>query len=234
MKVRRLVALCTAMFLSLQMAELPASAAGGFSDVPAGSPYYESVTYLAECGITAGTGGHSFSPERPITVREWAALLFRAFDGSTLSCDSPKERSELSIQRCYQNGWLGVSAAISPDGTLCRGELLLSAFHAAGLPVYNASLYGYEETGMSPQENAVRIGKELGLCPEAAAPFGVQLLPSLNRKIFQSTIYGRKTAAGCSIRAVLWHKSVGSTDSRSGRACNKLRMRLAIMIYLGR
>ena len=234
MKVRRLVALCTAMFLSLQMAELPASAAGRFSDVPAGSPFYESVTYLAECGITAGTGGHSFSPERPITVREWAALLFRAFDGSTLSCDSPKERSELSIQRCYQNGWLGVSAAISPDGTLCRGELLLSAFHAAGLPVYNASLYGYEETGMSPQENAVRIGKELGLCPEAAAPFGVQLLPSLNRKIFQSTIYGRKTAAGCSIRAVLWHKSVGSTDSRSGRACNKLRMRLAIMIYLGR
>ena len=234
MKVRRLVALCTAMFLSLQMAGLPASAAGRFSDVPAGSPFYESVTYLAECGITAGTGGHSFSPERPITVREWAALLFRAFDGSTLSCDSPKERSELSIQRCYQNGWLGVSAAISPDGTLCRGELLLSAFHAAGLPVYDASLYGYEETGMSPQENAVRIGKELGLCPEAAAPFGVQLLPSLNRKIFQSTIYGRKTAAGCSIRAVLWHKSVGSTDSRSGRACNKLRMRLAIMIYLGR
>ena len=79
------------MFLSLQMAELPASAAGRFSDVPAGSPFYESVTYLAECGITAGTGGHSFSPERPITVREWAALLFRAFDGSTLSCDSPKE-----------------------------------------------------------------------------------------------------------------------------------------------
>ena len=180
MKVRRLVALCTAMFLSLQMAELPASAAGRFSDVPAGSPFYESVTYLAECGITAGKGGHSFSPERPITVREWAALLFRAFDGSTLSCDSPKERSELGIQRCYQNGWLGVSAAISPDGTLCRGELLLSAFHAAGLPVYNASLYGYEE---------------LGLCPEAAAPFGVQLLPSLNRKIFQSTIYGRKNSS---------------------------------------
>lgn len=234
MKVKQFFGLCAAMLLCLQMAVLPASAAGGFSDVPAGSPYYESVTYLAGRGITAGTGGHSFSPERPITVREWAALLFRAFDGGTLSCDSPKKRSELCIQRCYQNGWLGVSAAVSPDGTLCRGELLLSAFRAAGLPVYDASLYGYEEAGMSPQENAVRIGKELGLCPEAAAPFGVQLLPSLNRKIFQSTIYGRKTAAGCSIRAVLWHKSVGSTDSRSGRACNKLRMRLAIMIYLGR
>jgi hypothetical protein len=233
MKVRRLVALCTAMFLSLQMAELPASAAGRFSDVPAGSPFYESVTYLAECGITAGTGGHSFSPERPITVREWAALLFRAFDGSTLSCDSPKERSELSIQRCYQNGWLGVSAAISPDGTLCRGELLLSAFHAAGLPVYNASLYGYEEAGCLRRKTRYALERNLDCAPKRP-PFGVQLLPSLNRKIFQSTIYGRKTAAGCSIRAVLWHKSVGSTDSRSGRACNKLRMRLAIMIYLGR
>ena len=201
MKVRRLVALCTAMFISLQMAELPASAAGRFSDVPAGSPFYESVTYLAECGITAGKGGHSFSPERPITVREWAALLFRAFDGSTLSCDSPKERSELGIQRCYQNGWLGVSAAISPDGTLCRGELLLSAFNTAGLPVYNASLYGYEEAG----------------CLRRKTRYALE----------------EKTAAGCSIRAVLWHKSVGSTDSRSGRACNKL-MRLAIMIYLGR
>ena len=170
MKVKQFFGLCAAMLLCLQMAVLPASAAGGFSDVPAGSPYYESVTYLAGRGITAGTGGHSFSPERPITVRVWAALLFRAFDGGTLSCDSPKKRSELCIQRCYQNGWLGVSAAVSPDGTLCRGELLLSAFRAAGLPVYDASLYGYEEAGMSPQENAVRIGEELGLCPEGAVP----------------------------------------------------------------
>ena len=234
MKVRRLVALCTAMFLSLQMAGLPASAAGRFSDVPAGSPFYESVTYLAECGITAGTGGHSFSPERPITVREWADMLFRAFDGSTLSCDSPKERSELSIQRCYQNGWLGVSAAISPDGTLCRGELLLSAFHAAGLPVYNASLYGYEEAGCLRRKTRYALERNLDCAPKRphhleCSCFRLSIEKSFNRRSMEE-----KTAAGCSIRAVLWHKSVGSTDSRSGRACNKLRMRLAIMIYLGR
>lgn len=91
MKVKQFFGLCAAMLLCLQMAVLPASAAGGFSDVPAGSPYYESVTYLAGRGITAGTGGHSFSPERPITVREWAALLFRAFDG--VPCPAIPQRS---------------------------------------------------------------------------------------------------------------------------------------------
>ncbi len=189
MKVRRLVALCTAMFLSLQMAGLPASAAGRFSDVPAGSPFYESVTYLAECGITAGTGGHSFSPERP---------------------------------------------AISPDGTLCRGELLLSAFHAAGLPVYNASLYGYEEAGCLRRKTRYALERNLDCAPKRphhleCSCFRLSIEKSFNRRSMEE-----KTAAGCSIRAVLWHKSVGSTDSRSGRACNKLRMRLAIMIYLGR
>ena len=172
MKVRRLVALCTAMFLSLQMAGLPASAAGRFSDVPAGSPFYESVTYLAECGIT---------------VREWATVLFQAFDGSTLSCDSPKERSELSIQRCYQNGWLGVSAAISPDGTLCRGELLLSAFHTAGLPVYNASLYGYEEAGCLRRKTRYALERNLDCAPKRphhleCSCFRLSIEKSFNRR----------------------------------------------------
>ena len=32
------------------------AASDGFSDVPEASPFYESVTYLAERGITCGTG----------------------------------------------------------------------------------------------------------------------------------------------------------------------------------
>ena len=65
-------------------------------------------------------------------------------------------------------------------------------------------------------------------------PYRLGALVSPSKKSFNRRSMEEKTAAGCSIRAVLWHKSVGSTDSRSGRACNKLRMRLAIMIYLGR
>ena len=233
MKVRRLVALCTAMFLSLQMAGLPASAAGRFSDVPAGSPYYESVTYLAECGITAGTGGHSFSPEHPITVREWAACC-SGFRWKYLVLRFPKGAVRAQYPAVLSKRLAGVSAAISPDGTLCRGELLLSAFHAAGLPVYDASLYGYEEAGCLRRKTRYALERNLDCAPKRPHHLECSCFRLSIEKIFQSTIYGRKTAAGCSIRAVLWHKSVGSTDSRSGRACNKLRMRLAIMIYLGR
>ena len=187
MKVRRLVALCTAMFLSLQMAELPASAAGRFSDVPAGSPFYESVTYLAECGITAGTGGHSFS--RSVPSQSGSGLPCCSGLSMEVPCPAipPKERSELSIQRCYQNGWLGVSAAISPDGTLCRGELLLSAFHAAGLPVYNASLYGYEEAGCLRRKTRYALERNLDCAPKRphhleCSCFRLSIEKSFNRR----------------------------------------------------
>lgn len=167
MNAKRLFNLCAAVFLTLSFIILPASAAETFSDIPADSPYYESVDYLAEQGITSGTGDGRFSPGRPITVREWAVFLSRAFDGGGLSGELPDDYADLCIQRCYQNGWLGVSSAASPDGTLCRGELLLSAFHAAGLPVYDASLYGGAR--MTPQENALRLGLELGLCPRESS-----------------------------------------------------------------
>lgn len=70
MNAKRLFKLCAAVFLTLSFMILPASAAETFSDIPADSPYYESVTYLAELGITSGTGDGRFSPGRPITVRE--------------------------------------------------------------------------------------------------------------------------------------------------------------------
>ncbi|WP_419035241.1 S-layer homology domain-containing protein [Dysosmobacter sp.] len=167
MNAKRLFNLCAAVFLTLSFMLVPASAAETFSDVPADSPYYESVTYLAELGITSGTGDGRFSPGRPITVREWAVFLSRAFGGGGLSGELPDDYADLCIQRCYQNGWLGVSSVISPDELLCRGELLLSAFHAAGLPVYDASLYGGER--MTPQENALRLGGEFGLCPKESS-----------------------------------------------------------------
>ena len=59
---------------------VPASAAEyGFSDVPADSPWYESVAYIAERGITIGTGEGRYSPDAPITTRQWAVMLCRAY-----------------------------------------------------------------------------------------------------------------------------------------------------------
>ena len=56
------------------------AASDGFSDVPEASPFYESVTYLAGQGITYGTGKGRYAPDTPITVRQWATMLCRAFD----------------------------------------------------------------------------------------------------------------------------------------------------------
>ena len=59
---------------------VPASAAEySFSDVPADSPWYESVAYIAERGITIGTGEGQYSPDTPITTRQWAVMLCRAY-----------------------------------------------------------------------------------------------------------------------------------------------------------
>ncbi len=41
---------------------------------------YESVTYLAGRGITCGTGNGRYAPDTPITVRQWATMICRAFD----------------------------------------------------------------------------------------------------------------------------------------------------------
>ena len=45
------------------------AASDGFSDVPEASPFYESVTYLAEQGITYGTGnGGLGNPQFPCNI----------------------------------------------------------------------------------------------------------------------------------------------------------------------
>lgn len=50
---------------------------------------------------------------------------------------------------------------------MCRRALYESAFDAVGLPVYNYALY---PGGMvlTAYDNCLRIGRELGLCPEDA------------------------------------------------------------------
>lgn len=150
-----------AILLALTLAA-PALAASGFSDVQADTPLYESVTCLSERGIVNGTGDGRFSPDAPITVRQWAVLLCRAF-GS--------DQSE-EVTQAYRRGWLPLTCVLVPEGELCRAALYESAFAAAGLPVYDWSLYP-GGTPLPDGENCLRIGTELGLCPEGAAPLGI-------------------------------------------------------------
>lgn len=99
----------------------------------------------------------------PVTVRQWAAMLC----GAALNGDSTEGND--CVTEAYRRGWLPVNAVIAPGTCLCRGALYQSAFVAAGIPVYDYSLYPDGEM-LSIYDNCLRIGAELGLCPVDAEP----------------------------------------------------------------
>ena len=83
------------------------AASDGFSDVPETSPFYESVAYLAGQGITYGTGNGWYAPDTPITVRQWATMICRAFDKEDALSDPAGYGGDACIN---QDGWLNLPA----------------------------------------------------------------------------------------------------------------------------
>ena len=76
---RTALAVCT-LVLALILSTAASAACTGFDDVPEFADCYESVMYLAEHEITQGTGNGCFSPDAPMTVRQWAMMLCRAYE----------------------------------------------------------------------------------------------------------------------------------------------------------
>ena len=97
----------------------------------------------------------------PVTVRQWAAMLCGAY------LDTPSESG--CVAGAYRRGWLPVTAVTAPESGLCRGALYQSAFAAAGLHIYDSTLYPGGEA-LSTYENCLRVGAELGLCPAGTEP----------------------------------------------------------------
>ena len=166
MIVRRIVlAVCT-LVLALILPAAASAACTGFDDVPESADCYESVIYLAECEIAAGTGNDCFSPEQLITVEQWAVMLCRAYGAETIG-DSWQDVGRSSVAEAYRQGWLNETALSAPNIQLCRGALLKSAFAAAKIPVYDSVLYA-GGVSLSTADNILRVGRELGLCSDDA------------------------------------------------------------------
>ena len=161
---RTALAVCT-LVLALILPTAASAACTGFDDVPESADCYESVIYLAECEIAAGTGNDCFSPEQLITVEQWAVMLCRAYGAETIG-DSWQDVGRSSVVEAYRQGWLNETALSTPNIQLCRGALLKSAFAAAKIPVYDSVLYA-GGVSLPDYENCIRIGKELQLCGEA-------------------------------------------------------------------
>ena len=134
-----------AVLLTLIISELLSvsafAASDGFSDVPEASPFYESVTYLAGQGITYGTGKGRYAPDTPITVRQWATMLCRAFDKGDALSDPAGYGGDACINQGYADGWLNLPAMAAPDSRLCRYAIYESGFTAFDIALYSSQLY---------------------------------------------------------------------------------------------
>ena len=161
---RTALAVCT-LVLALILPTAASAACTRFDDLPETADYYESVMYLAEHEITQGTGNGCFSPDAPVTVRQWAMMLCRAYDVK-IEGSSWGDLSQSAVEQSYRKGWLNKTALSAPNIQLCRGALLKSAFAAAKIPVYDSVLYA-GGVSLPDYENCIRIGKELQLCGEA-------------------------------------------------------------------
>lgn len=162
---RTALAVCT-FVLALILSTAASAACTGFDDVPESADCYESVMYLAEREIAAGTGNDCFSPEQLITVEQWAVMLCRAYGAETIG-DSWQDVGRSSVVEAYRQGWLNETALSAPRSPMCRSVLVESAFAAADVPVYDSTLY---EGGasLSTADNILRVGRELGLCSDDA------------------------------------------------------------------
>lgn len=134
-----------------------------FTDVSEKATYAEAVSYLADAGILRGTASGRFSPNERITVSQWATMLCRALDEEPEGV-SWQEAGTNAVQTAVRGGWLEPTAISDTNGSICRGELFLSAFAAMKIPLYDATLYGLD--WLADSENALRVGKTFGLCAE--------------------------------------------------------------------
>lgn len=162
---RTALAVCT-LVLAVTLSTAASAACTGFDDVPETADCYESVMYLAEHEIAAGTGNDCFSPEQLITVEQWAVMLCRAYGVETIGVGW-QDVGRSSVAEAYRQGWLNETALSAPRSPMCRSVLVESAFAAADVPVYDSTLY---EGGasLSTADNILRVGRELGLCSDDA------------------------------------------------------------------
>ena len=162
---RTALAVCT-LVLAVILPTAASAACTRFDDVPESADCYESVMYLAEHEITQGTGNGYFSPDAPVTVRQWAMMLCRAYDVK-VEGSSWSDLSQSAVEQAYRKGWLNETALSAPRSPMCRSVLVESAFAAADVPVYDSTLY---EGGasLSTADNILRVGRELGLCSDDA------------------------------------------------------------------
>ena len=103
-----------------------------FTDVPAGSYYYDAVLWAVENGITLGTSATTFSPDMACTRAHIVTFLWRAEQMPSAGTDNPF--TDVDVTAYYANAvlWaaaqgitLGTTATtFSPDEGCTRAQIV--------------------------------------------------------------------------------------------------------------
>ena len=106
-----------------------------YSDVAAGTWYYDAVSYVSANGLMGGVGGSSFDPSgsmnRSMVWTVIARLAGETITGSTWAADA---RAWAVSQ--------GISDGASPDGSVTREELVTMLYRYTGSPEISVSEQG--------------------------------------------------------------------------------------------
>lgn len=109
-----------------------AAGANPFTDVQAGSYYYDAVLWAVEKGITSGTSATTFSPDMTVTRAQTVTFLHRANGSPAISGNSPFTDVAADAYYAAAVQWAvaeGVTAGTSdttfaPDAACTRGQIV--------------------------------------------------------------------------------------------------------------
>lgn len=137
--MRKIKFISTLLVLSMLLTVPAFALSTDFTDVSEKATYAKSVSYLADAGILRGTASGRFAPNEKITISQWATMLCRAFDTEPEGAFW-QEAAANAIQIAVRSGWLEPTVINDANGFICRGELYRTAFAAARIPLYDATL----------------------------------------------------------------------------------------------
>ena len=117
----------------------PESSSNPFTDVEAGSYYYDAVLWAVEQGITKGTSATAFSPDTVCTRSQTVTLLYRAagsprtVGGTPFTDVSDSAYYDSAVQWAVEHGVTAGTGAntFSPDATCTRAQIVTFLYRNA-------------------------------------------------------------------------------------------------------
>ncbi len=169
---KRFIALLLALTLCLGLS-LPAHAASGYSDVPAGHWSEESVTRATELGLFYGLGDGSFGLGQPVTRAAFVTALVRLFgweetlpSKASFSDTTPDRWFYAAVETACANGALsGAGHAFRPTDNITREEMAAMLVRGLGYTSLAgaASSYSSPFTDVTTNKGFISLAYDAGI-----------------------------------------------------------------------